>query len=895
MFQLIINGRSRTCAPGQTILEVLRDTADDVPVLCADRRLTPIGGCRLCLVEIKGQTRPVAACTTSVADGMEISTHTVEIERLRRTQLRLLARDYPRQAFEDDSSNAFCTLIRSYGLESEVIGTAHPELIDDSHPCIHVDMSQCIHCFRCVRICEELAGRFVWRAWNRGDQTSIRPADGTNLRDSDCVSCGACVDTCPSGALIDKRDLQLAVPTTEVRTVCAYCGTGCELHVATNQSSVISVRPVVDAPVNKGHLCVKGRYGWEFVNAPDRITEPMIREGQQWQRVSWEHAIRFVAERLQATMDQWGPDAVGILGSARATNEENYIAQKFARVVIGTNNVDCCARVCHAPTAAGMKLMLGTGAATNSFDDIELARTIMVCGANPRENHPIVGDRIVQAVRRGADLIVIDPRRIELADHATLHLQPRPGTNIPLLNAMAHTIFQEGLHDPAAADHIDKWPDFQNFLSDYSPAAVADVCGVDAELIRAAARLYATQKPAMCFHGLGVTEHLQGTEGVMCLVNLALITGNIGRPGAGVNPLRGQNNVQGSAHMGCDPGILTGSVPLAEHRARFEAAWQAPISSRPGLNLLKMMDAAEEGKFKALWAVGYDIGLTNPNTESTLAALRSLDLLVVQDLFLTETARLAGTVFLPACSSVEKDGTFMNSERRIQRVRKAIEPRGESRTDWEIMCQVAGAMGKAKHFAFQDAEEIWNEIRSVWPAGAGITYARLENGGLQWPCPTEDHPGTTILHKEIFADQNRIKLRQIAFLPTPEQTSDEYPLLLITGRALYQFNAGTMTGRSSTAQFQPEDAVQMAPADAERLGIGEGEFVRIRSRYGEIAIKATVTTAVKAGELFATFQSADVFLNRLTSRTRDRFVQTPEYKVTAVRVDPVGSTVSIAE
>ncbi len=890
MLQVTVNERSRSCEPGQAILATLRGTADDVPALCDDPRLAPIGGCRLCMVQIKGQARPVAACTTLLADGMDIATHTPEIEQLRRTNLRLLARNYPKQSFDSTPSSEFHRLVRAYKLEGELGGAASTDLVDDSHPCIHVDMSQCIHCFRCVRICEEVAGRFVWKAWNRGDETEIRPSGRTNLRDSDCVSCGACVDTCPSGALRDKSQMQGTAPTNEVRSVCAYCGTGCEIHVGARQGSVVSIRPVLDAPVNKGHLCVKGRYGWEYVHAPDRVTTPMIRDGQGWKSVSWDRAIKFVAQRLRRIVDQFGPDAVGVLGSARATNEENYVAQKFARVVIGSNNVDCCARVCHAPTAAGMKLMLGTGAATNSFEDIELARTILVCGANPRENHPIVGDRIVQAALRGTELIVIDPRRIELAHHARLHLQPRPGTNIPLLNAMAHTIVDEGLYDSLASEHIENWEEFRHFIAGYPPESVADVCGVDAEPIRQAARMLATHKPAMCFHGLGVTEHVQGTEGVMCLVNLALLTGNIGRPGSGVNPLRGQNNVQGAAQMGCDPGILTGSAPLAESRERFEAVWKSPIPTRPGLNLIKMMDAAEQGQFKALWAIGYDVALTNPNADSTLAALRSLDLVVIQDLFLNKTASRAGSVFLPACSSFEKDGTFMNSERRIQRVRKAIEPCGESRSDWEIICQVAREMGKGEFFGFRSAEEIWDEIRTVWPAAAGITYRRLTTGGLQWPCPTEEHPGTTILHSGIFSGRGRVKLRQIKFTPTSEEVAEDYPFLLVTGRSLYQFNAGTMTGRSSAAQFQPVDTLQIATDDARRLGIVNGQPVRVRSRYGEITINASVTDGVQAGELFATFQSPDIFLNRITGRNRDRFVQTPEYKVTAVRIEPVSLT-----
>lgn len=892
MLQIVVNGTSRLVEAGQTILAALREIGIHVPALCHDPRLEPMGGCRLCLVQIKGQPRPCTACTTCVTEGMELSTHTEELESLRRTQLRLLARQYPSAADPSNSPNQFLKWIRHYQLENELQGALDVEHVDESHPLIHVDMSRCIHCFRCVRICEEVAGRFVWKAWNRGDRTEIRPAGRTSLRDSECVSCGACVDTCPSGALRDKSTLYAPPPSAQVRSVCPYCGTGCEIQVNVRDNAIESVLPILDAPVNKGHLCVKGRYGWNFVDASDRITQPLIRDGKSWREVSWSEATGFFARRLQSIVEQFGPNSVGVLGSARATNEENYLTQKFARVVLGTNNVDCCARVCHAPTAAGMKIMLGTGAATNSFDDIELARTILVCGANPRENHPIVGDRILQAARRGANLIVIDPRRVELAQHAQIHLPLRPGTNIPLLNALANVIVDEHLFEPSAPERFEKWDAFCRFIADFSPAAVSEVCGVDAALIVQAARQYATQSPAMCIHGLGVTEHRQGTEGVMCLVNLALLTGNIGRPGGGINPLRGQNNVQGAAHMGCDPGILTGSAALRENLERFDVAWNAHLPRTPGLNLMQMMDAAADGKLKAMWCIGYDVALTNANAESTLAAFDSLDLVVVQDLFLNETARRFGHLFLPACSSLEKDGTFMNSERRIQRVRAALQPRGASRPDWQIICQIAQEMGHADQFSYESAREIWDEIRSVWPDGAGISYDRLESGGLQWPCPTVDHAGTTILHTEIVNQGSGLRLRETKFLPTDEQVSAEFPFLLTTGRGLYQFNAGTMTGRSSPGQFHPRDLLHVSPVDAQKLGINEGEAVCVSSRYGEISLAARISADVQPGQLFATFQTPELLVNQLTSRFRDRFVQTPEYKVTAVQISSANGTVS---
>jgi formate dehydrogenase major subunit len=534
-----------------------------------------------------------------------------------------------------------------------------------------------------------------------------------------------------------------------------------------------------------------------------------------------------------------------------------------------------------------MKLMLGTGAATNSYNDIEKARTILVCGANATENHPIAGARIKQAALRGTNLVVIDPRQIELTQYAAIHLRPRPGTNIPLLNAMAFTIIEERLFDPQfASERVAEWEEFCDFIKHFPPEKVEADCRVKADRIRAAARLYAGAKPSMCFHGLGVTEHTQGTEGVMCLVNLALLTGNIGKPGTGINPLRGQNNVQGAAHMGCDPGILTGSVSLNDARPLFESVWGASVPRNHGLNLLEMMDAAAAGKLKALWAIGYDIALTNANATATEQALRSLDLVIVQDMFMNETARQFGSVFLPAASSFERDGTFMNAERRIQRIRKAIEPAGQSRPDWEIICAVAKEMGKGKFFTYGSAEEIWNEIRSVWPAGSGITYERLDGGGVQWPCPNDGHAGTEVMHTDSFP-VGRAALRRVPYRPTDEVVDDEFPFLLITGRTLFQFNAGTMTMRTANVMLRPADLVDISSEDAKRLNLEDREGVRIRSRYGEATLPIRIMSTVKPGELFATFHTAEVFLNRVTSPHRDRYVKSPEYKVTAVSIEKV--------
>jgi formate dehydrogenase major subunit len=877
-----------------TVLEAAHALGIDIPTLCHDERLKPIGSCRMCLVNVEGTPHPITACTTSLVDGMVISTHAPTLENERRILLKMLARDHPAEGLSESPEKPFYKYALQYELtKGDFNGLHQPRLLDDSHPYIHVDMSQCILCYRCVRICDEVQGQFVWQVLDRGDASRIVPDSGTTLRDSSCVSCGACVDTCPSGALEDKSLLAGEKPTNWTRTTCPYCGTGCEMSVGTNQNQIVSIKPVLNAPVSRGHLCVKGRYAYDFVTAVDRITEPMVRSNGGWSQVTWDEAFSYTAKRLLSILEEHGPDSIAILGSARSTNEENYLTQKFARVVISTNNVDCCARVCHTPTAAAMKLMIGTGAATNSYNDIEKAHTILVCGANATENHPIIGARIKQAALHGAKLIVIDPRTIELAGYSTIHLQPRPGTNIPLLNAMAYSIVEERLLDNEfASERLAELNEFCDFIRQFPPEQIEGICGVKADLIRQAARLYASAKPSMCFHGLGVTEHFQGTEGVMCLVNLALLTGNIGKPGAGINPLRGQNNVQGAAHMGCDPEILTGSVSLNDGRQLFESVWHTAVPRAPGLNLMEMMDASESGKLKALWAIGYDVALTNANTSATERALSSLDFVIVQDMFLNETARQFGSVFLPAASSFERDGTFMNAERRIQRVRKAIEPAGHSKPDWEIICALAKVMGKGDFFAYISPEEIWNEIRAVWHAGKGITYRRLDDGGLQWPCPDEDQPGTEVMHKDRFPIGKRAALRRIPHLASKEVTTEEFPFLLNTGRTLYQFNAGTMTMRTANADLRETDLLDISAEDAGRFKFQNGDCVKVRSRYGEAVLPIRISSTVKPGQLFATFHTAEVFLNRLTGPHRDRYVKTPEYKLTAVCIEKsMGGTV----
>ena len=849
--KLQLDGREVEAQEGSTLLDLCRAEGVDLPAPCHDGRLAPASTCRLCLVEVEGREHPVCACATPAEGGLVVRTASPPLLDYRRSMLGLLTER-----------------------------TLRPGWRDDRHPCLRVDLGACIDCFRCVRVCREVAGRDVWQIVGRGGRTTVGVL-GKDLLDSGCVSCGACADACPSGAITHRAEARAERWT---RTVCPYCGTGCELAVGTAEGRIASITAPPDAPVNRGHLCAKGRYAHGFVEAPDRVLHPMLRRGGRWVRTSWEEALDEAAGLLRRSHG-----ANALLASARSTNEECFLAQKFARLAMGTGSVDCCARVCHAPSAAALGQLFGTGAATNAFADLELAQALLVVGANPTENHPIVGDRLRQRARAGVPLVVIDPRRTELAAEATLHLALRPGTNLPLLQAMAQLIIEEGLADTAFLEARTKgFEAYAAHVRPWTPDAAARICEVEAADIARAARLYASHRPAWSCHGLGLAEHRQGTEGVLALAHLALLTGNLGVPGGGVNPLRGQNNVQGAAQMGCQPGHLTGHQPYAAARAAHEARWGCRLP-KPGLDALETVDAALEGKLKALLLIGYDLLHSHPQQARTAEALARLDGLIVVDLFLHESASASGTIFLPAASSFEKEGTFMNGERRVQRVRAALPPRGEARSELWILAELAARLGHRGAFAYSGAEAVWDEVRALWPAVAGMSYARLETGGLQWPCPSLDHPGTAVLHAGAFPIGAKAAFHLLEWTPTPESAQADHPLLLMTGRDLHHFNAETMTSRSAAQALQPRGSLDLHPADAAARGIQSGDLVEVESRHGRIFLPARLDDRVGQGRAFCAFHGPEAHVNRLVGPGRDGATHTPEYKVVAVEARKPGS------
>jgi formate dehydrogenase major subunit len=862
---ITLNGRA--AEEKGTLLETCRIAGVDVSAFCYDGRLSVGGHCRSCLVEVNG--RYVAACSTPALDGMSVLTDSAALEAYRRDLGELMLAESAPHGSVGAELSAWGVAGTRYAVRR---GTTP---VDASHPYLRIDLTRCILCRLCERACAEVQGQFVYAFEGRGTESHLGWGGG-KFASSDCVSCGECVAVCPSAALTDvDRDSQPA-SARSVRTTCGYCGVGCQLEVRVDADRVARIDGAQDAVVNRGHLCLKGRYAHSFARHPERLTTPLIRRNGKLEPASWEVAIAIVAGELLRLRG-----FVAGLSSSRCTNEENYLFQKWIRAGLGTNNVDCCARVCHAPSAAGMRESFGTGAATNSFADIEEADLFLIVGANPTEAHPIVGARIKNAALRGATLIVIDPRHTELAAMADLFLQVRPGANVALFNSIACAIVEAGMADRTFInDRAEGWETYEPFIRRQTPQALEALTGVPASRVREAARRYATARRPMMLHGLGVTEHYQGSESVSLLCNLAILSGALGRRGVGVNPLRGQNNVQGAADMGCDPGFLPGyqRVDDTVARSKLESAWGSNLPAHSGLTIPEMHEAARRGDVRAMYIFGEDIAQTDPDSGQTIKALKNLEFLVVQELFLSETAKLADVV-LPSTSFLEKDGTFTNGERRIQRVRAALPPIAGARSDITIIEALMAATGSPQTASSPSA--VMDEIARLTPIYAGVSYARLEVDGLQWPVPSSEDHGTPTLYETNFP-RGRARLTCVEFQPSPSFGAS---LSLITGRVLEHYNSGTMTRRSSNLRLRPSDELQINPVDAASKGITDGARVRLRSRFGEAHAIARVTDDVSAGTVFLSFHDPATAANAVTSDVRDRMTDCPEYKLTAVEVE----------
>ena len=913
--EVTIDGKRLRVAAGTSIMRAARQDGLDIPKLCATDKLDAFGSCRVCLVEIEGRRGLTASCTEPVQDGMVVRTQTEQVARVRRGVLELYISDHPLDCLTC-AANGDCELqdmagavgLREVRYED---GANHLEAVaDTSNPYFQFDPSKCIVCSRCVRACDEVQGTFALTIDGRGFESKVATSADTFF-DSECVSCGACVQACPTATLIEKSVVDHGVPDRSVDTTCAYCGVGCSFRAEVKGDQVVRMVPHKDGKANHGHSCVKGRFAWGYANHRERITTPMIRAttDDPWREVDWQEAIDYAAARLKAIQARHGRKSIGGITSSRCTNEEVWAVQKMVRAAFGNNNVDTCARVCHSPTGYGLKQTFGTSAGTQNFDSVQHADVIVVIGANPTEGHPVFASHMKRRLRRNpaqgpaAKLVVCDPRKIALVRsphvEADYHLPLKPGTNVPLMNAFAHVVVTEDLIDHEfVAERCDResfreWCAFARDPAN-SPENVADILGVAADDLRAAARLYATGNAdgspsstpvnSAIYYGLGVTEHSQGSTMVMAMANIAMATGNIGRPGVGVNPLRGQNNVQGSCDMGSFPHELSAYRPVADDavRAQFADYWRVDLDPEPGFRIPNMLDNAVAGNFKALYVQGEDIAQSDPNTVHVEAALGAMECVIVQDLFLNETAKFAH-VFLPGTSFLEKDGTFVNAERRINRVR-AVMPSKAGMQEWQATQALANAMGYPMNYA--SAEDILAEIAALTPTFAGVTFDLLDReGSVQWPCNDSAPTGTPVMHEQAFVRGKGLFVTT-DYQPTPERANRKFPLLLTTGRVLSQYNVGAQTRRTRNIEWLAEDVLEIHPADAEMRGVRDGDWVSVTSRIGEISLRATVTERVVPGVVYTTFHHPDTGTNVVTTELSDWATNCPEYKVTAVEVRP---------
>ena len=916
-YPIIINGNPLSFHAGETILSVAEQNHIDIPAFCYLKRAVSSGECGMCVVEIAGFPDLVRACETPASANMVIRTESPKVVEARRQVIRAMLasgnhncavlgsdnRDnwtqFQIETQRYDNSAELCPVwgdcrLQELAYRYLVAGGKYPKTetaypMETINPFIIRDFSRCVGCGKCVRACNEVQVNNAIRFAYEGTKRKVAAADDKALKDSDCVFCGECVQACPVGALVEK-DARYKVrhwETEKVRTTCSYCGVGCQMYLHSKGDEVVKVTGVdADVAPNYGSLCVKGRFGFDFINSPERLKHPLIKENSMFREASWDEALNLVAKKFDAFRKEHGSNSMGLLSSARISNEDNYIAQKFARAVLKTNNVDHCARLCHASTVAGLAAAFGSGAMTNPISDVKNSDVILITGSNPTENHPVMSNFIKQAVRFGkTKLIVADPREIQISKFAEIKLSQRLDTDVCWINGMMHIIIKENLYDKKfVEERTAGFDDVKKCVERYTPEFVENVTGIPAKDLIAAARMYAAAPAASIIYCMGITQHSTGTDNVKSLANLAMLCGNMGIPGGGVNPLRGQNNVQGACDMGALPNVFSGYQPVTNPDAvkKMAAAWGVEgLSDKPGNTVTQMLPMAHEGSLKALYIIGENPMLSDPDLNHTEECLKNLDFLVVQDIFITETARLADVV-LPSACFAEKDGTVTNTERKVQRIRRAIPPPGAALSDWKITCEIATRMGYA--MSYENTEAVFNEMAKVTPSYSGITYDRIEDDGLHWPCPTSEHPGTPILHIGQFTC-GKGKFHAIEYLPPAGVADSEYPLYLTTGRILYHYHTGTMTMKSEGLNERaPECFAEISSKDADIHGICSGEKIRVASRRGEIEVKARVSDKILPGNIFIPFHYANAAANRLTNAALDPVCKIPEFKVCAVKV-----------
>lgn len=902
MLKIEIDGKKYDVSDGLTLLQAAELVGIEIPHLCYHEQLSPSAACRLCVVEVEGAKTLVASCAHPVSDGLKVKTDTERVRKARKLAVELLISDCPQDCMTCEQAGN-CKL-QDYAYEFGIKKTRfegdrhekHNYPIDSSNPFIERDFNKCVLCGRCVSVCDEIQVSEVLDFSQRGFNTKIATGFDEPLGDSPCVFCGQCVWVCPTGSLIEKpaKGKGRTWEMKKIRTTCTYCGCGCTIHLNVKDDKIVKVTSVEDSPVAHGALCVKGRFGYDFVHSPERLTSPLVKRNGKFEEVSWDEANSYVSNKLTEIKEKYGPDSIGVLSSAKCTNEENYLMQKFARAILGTNNVDHCARLCHASTVAGLVRAFGSGAMTNSISEIDGADAILVTGSNTTEAHPVIGSAIKRAVKFNGTkvgdkpstlLIVVDPRGIELAQRADIHIRQPCGSDVAWINGMMNVIISEGLHDVEfIEERTEGFEELKKTVAKYTPDYVEEITEIPADDLRSAAIAYASAEKAMIFYSMGITQHTTGTDNVLSIANLAMLTGNVGKESTGVNPLRGQSNVQGACDLGALPNVYPGyqSVTDLKLRKKFEKAWGVDLPAEAGLTVVEMMNAAYDGHIKGMYIMGENPTLSDPDISHVKEGLKKLDFLVVQDIFLTETAKFADVV-LPAASCAEKDGTITNTDRRVQRVRKAVPPPGSSRADWKIICELAGYMGY--EMVYSSPAEIMDEIASLTPIYGGIHYDRLEIEELAWPCTDREHSGTKFLHKGEFT-RGLGKFHAVDYIPPYEETDEEYPFVLTTGRVLYHFHTGEMTRRvSGLNEVYPSALVEINPSDASELDIDADELVKVSSRRGSVVAKAEVTERTSKGTVFMTFHFKEAAANLMTGRFLDPIAKIPEYKVSAVKIE----------